>query len=456
MASAEVPPVFLSDPKTSDIYTDGGDTWGGFGRISVSPTLNPTHQHSPSTMELEMKVLVADKFEKIGLDGLADLGAEVLFEPDLKDEALAERIASSEADVLIVRSTKVTEPMVEGVKLGLIIRAGAGVNTIDVAAASNRGIYVANCPGKNSQAVAELAFGLMIAADRHIADCQLDLKAGKWNKKAYSKAKGLYGRTLGLVGMGKIGQEMVTRAKAFGMQVVAFSRWMTPEVAATLGIGRASSVEELATMSDFVSVHVSLTPSTRGMLGKSFFDAMKPGSVFINTSRCEVVDQAAMVAALDSGKIAAGLDVFDGEPSVGEGEFTGDIVNHPGVVCTHHIGASTDQAQEAVARETVRIVKEFKNTGTAPNTVNVLTKGAAATHLLIVRHQDRVGVLAHVLNVLKDEGVNVQEMENIVLGGAQAAIAQIAVDKDITHAALTRIKMNEHIFDASVVSIQDA
>ena len=400
-----------------------------------------------------MKVLVADKFEQVGLDGLAELGAEVLFEPDLKDDALGARLKDSGAKVLIVRSTKVTEPMLEGSSLGLIIRAGAGVNTIDVAAASARGIYVANCPGKNSQAVAELAFGLILAADRHIPDNVSELRDGKWNKKTHSKARGLYGRTLGLVGMGQIGQQMVPRAKAFGMQVVAYSRWMTPEVAAHMNIGRANTPEEVAVLSDVVSVHVALTPDTRGLLGKAFFDKMRQGSIFINTSRAEVVDQKALEEALRSGKITAGLDVFDDEPSGGEGDFSGTIKDCPGAYCTHHIGASTDQAQDAIAKETVRIVKEFKNTGLAPNTVNVSQKGAAATHLLVVRHLDRVGVLAHVLSALKDEGVNVQEMENIVLGGAQAAIAQIALDKDVSPSAIVKIKMNDNVLDATVSPI---
>lgn len=397
-----------------------------------------------------MKVLVADKFEASGLEGLKGLGVEVLYEPDLKDEALGDRIRESGATVLVVRSTKVAEPMLEGSKLGLIIRAGAGYNTIDVAAASARGIYVSNCPGKNSQAVAELAFGLMIAADRHIPDNVAQLREGRWNKKEFSKARGLYGRTLGLVGMGKIGQEMVTRAKAFGMNVFGYSRWMTPDVAAALGIGRAHSAIEVAEHSDFVSIHVSLTPETKGSIGSEFFDAMRPGTVFVNTSRAEVVDQAALLAALDQKPIFAALDVFDGEPAGGEATYEGPLRNHPRVYCTHHIGASTDQAQEAVAAETVRIVREYKTSGSVPNVVNV-KKGQTATHLMVVRHYDRVGVLAHVLGVLKDEGVSVQEMENIVLGGA--AIAQIAIDREPSSDALHKIAFDENVLDASVMDV---
>ncbi len=400
-----------------------------------------------------MKILVADKFEKSGLDGLAALGAEVLCEPDLKDEPLAQRLKESAADVLVVRSTKVTDAMLEGSSLSLIIRAGAGYNTIDVDGASRRGILVTNCPGKNSLAVAELAFGLILACDRHIPDNVIDLRNGKWNKKEYSKAKGVYGRTLGLIGMGNISQEMIPRAKAFGMNVVAFSRWMTPETAAALGIGRAETIDDIARMSDFVSVHVALTPETKAMLSTKFFGAMKAGSVFVNTSRCEVVDQAALLKAVAEHGLIAGLDVFEGEPSGAEGTYDGELKAAKNVYCTHHIGASTDQAQEAVAAEVVRIVREQMQTGQVPNVINI-KKAEVATHLLVVRHLDKVGVLAHVFSVLKDEGVSVQEMENIILRGAKAAIAQIALDKEPSPGSLGKIKLNDNIFDASVFPIQ--
>lgn len=399
-----------------------------------------------------MKVLIADKFEKSGIEGLKGLGCEVISNPDLKDEALGEALRETQADILVVRSTKVNADMLKGTHLALIIRAGAGVNTIDVKAASENGVLVANCPGKNSQAVAELAFGLMIACDRFIADNVIELKNGHWDKKRFSKGKGLCGRTLGLIGMGKIGQEMVTRAHAFGMNVVAFSRWMTADVAAALGVGRAESIAEVAKQADVVSVHVALTPETKGLLGDEFFGQMKEGAIFINTSRAEVVQQAALEKVLKAGKIVAGLDVFEGEPSVGEGPYEGPMRDMPGCYCTHHIGASTEQAQEAIASETVRIVKEYRATGIAPNVVNV-TSGGHASNLLVVRHLDRVGVLAHVLSVLKEEGVNVQEMENIILGNAQAAIAQIAVDKVVSAPAIDKIRMNEHVLDASLIAV---
>ena len=399
-----------------------------------------------------MKILVADKFEKSGLEGLKALGTEVVYEPDLADDSLAARLAELCVDILIVRSTKVTASMIEGSTLSVIIRAGAGFNTIDVTAASFRGVLVSNCPGKNSQAVAELAFGLIIACDRHIPDNVSDLRSGHWNKKGYSVAKGLYGRTLGLIGMGKISQEMIPRARAFGMNVIAYSRWMTPDIAAALNIGRAGTPLDLARMSDVVSIHVSLTPETQGLIGETFIETMKPGAIFVNTSRAEVVDQAALLKGVQEKGIIAGLDVFEGEPSGGTGSYGGVLREAKNVYCTHHIGASTDQAQEAIAAETVRIVREFKLTGMVPNVVNI-GKAEVATHLLVVRHLDKVGVLAHILSVLKDEGASVQEMENIVLGGAKAAIAQITVDKEPSPEALTQIKLNPNVFDASIFPI---
>ncbi len=393
-----------------------------------------------------MKVLVADKFEKSGIDGISAIGCEVTYDPKLEGDSLVEALARTGADVLIVRSTKVSSKAIEASSLSVIIRAGAGYNTIDVTAASERGIYVTNCPGKNSYAVAELAFGLMLTCDRHIPENVFEMRSGKWNKKAHSVARGLYGRTLGVVGLGRISQEVISRGKAFGMNVLVHSRWLTSETAAALGVGKASSLEDLAARSDFVSVHASLTPETQGSLGTEFFNAMRPGTVFINTSRGEVVQEHALIEAVTNGGIIAGLDVFANEPSGGEGIYDGPLKDLAGVYITHHIGASTDQAQEAVANETVRIVSEFKRTGLVPNVVNV-RKAEIATHLIVVRHVDRVGVLASVLAVLKAEGASIQEMENIVLSGAKAAIAQMSLDKELTENGLYEIRQVSGVFD---------
>ncbi|MGZ8845760.1 MAG: 3-phosphoglycerate dehydrogenase family protein, partial [Pyrinomonadaceae bacterium] len=401
----------------------------------------------------DMKILIADKFEQSGRDGLQSIGCDISFQPDLKDDALVAAIGNERPDVLVVRSTKVTEPMLAAGALKLIVRAGAGYNTIDVAAASRRGIYVSNCPGKNSIAVAELAFALILALDRRIADNVIALRAGEWNKKEFSKARGLFGRTLGLVGVGKIGQEMIPRARAFGMPVIAWSRSLTLEKAESLGVQRMDSPLDVARAADIVSVHVALKPDTRNLIGPDFFSAMKDGAYFINTSRGETVDQNALVNAIHSKGIRAGLDVFAMEPTSAVADFEDQIGNEPRVYGTHHIGASTDQAQEAIAAETVRIIKSFKETGQVPNVVN-LAQHTPATHRLVVRHRDRPGVLAQVLDAIKAEQINVQEMENIVFEGAEAAVARINLDKAPANATLDRLRAgNEDIIELNVLEI---
>lgn len=400
-----------------------------------------------------MKVLIADKFEASGIEGLEALGCEVISDPGLKDDALLAAIRDTGADVLVVRSTKVTAPMLEAGRLSLVVRAGAGFNTIDVKAASARGIFVSNCPGKNSIAVAELAFGLLLALDRRIPDNVADLRAGVWNKQEYSKARGLYGRTIGIVGLGQIGREMISRAQAFGLKVIGWSRSLTPEAAAEMGITFRQTIVELANESDIVSVHLALTPDTRGIINADVFDAMRPGAYFINTSRAEVVDSAALANAIRHKGLRAGLDVFEGEPATAKGEFSDALLGLPVVYGTHHIGASTEQAQEAIAAETVRIIKIFKETGKVPNVVN-LAERTPATHLLVVRHRDRPGVLAHIFDEIKAAEINVQEMENIVFAGAEAAIARIQLDQAPNRETLDRIRTgNPEIIEVNLLAL---
>jgi D-3-phosphoglycerate dehydrogenase len=401
-----------------------------------------------------MKVLIADKFEQSGIDSLKAIGCEVISNPDLKDDALAQAIGETQADVLIVRSTKVHEAALNAGRLSLVVRAGAGYNTIDVKAASARGIYVSNCPGKNSTAVAELAFGLILGLDRRIPDNVAELRAGKWNKKEFSNAKGLYGRTLGLIGIGQIGREMIKRANAFGMNIVGWSRSLTPEAAAELGIAYRQTIYEVAYEADVLSIHVALTDETRGFINKGVFEEMKPGSVFINTSRAEVVDHAALADAVKTKNIRAGLDVFANEPGSATGEFSDEIVSLPNVYGTHHIGASTDQAQDAIATETVRIIREYKETGSVPNVIN-LSHQTPATHLLVVRHKDRPGVLSHVLNEVKAAAINVQQMENIVFAGAEAAIARIELDGTLEPETVDRIRSgNSDVIDINLLKLE--
>jgi D-3-phosphoglycerate dehydrogenase len=400
-----------------------------------------------------MRILIADEFEQSGRDALASLGCEVRFEPKLKDETLVAAVGQYQPDVLVVRSTKVPEAVLAAGALKLVVRAGAGYNTIDVAAASRRGIYVSNCPGKNSVAVAELAFGHLLSLDRQIPDNVAALRSGKWNKSGFSKARGVLGRTLGLIGVGQIGREMIPRAKAFGLEVVAWSRSLTDEKAEALGVIRKASPLEVAAAADIVSVHVALNPQTKGLVNAEFFAAMRMGASFINTSRAEVVDQEALAAAIREKGIRAGLDVFAKEPTGGSGEFADEIVQLPGVYGTHHIGASTEQAQEAIAAETVRIIRTFQESGKVPNVVN-LARSTPATCALVVRHLDRPGVLAGVLDAISAAKINVQEMENIVFEGAQAAVARINLEQQPDGGLLDRVRgSSEHILEVGVIAL---
>jgi D-3-phosphoglycerate dehydrogenase len=399
-----------------------------------------------------MRVLIADKFEQSGVDGLKSAGCEVSYQPGTNDQALADAVAAFKADVLVVRSTTVTEAILAAGDLKLVVRAGAGFNTIDVAAASRRGIYVSNCPGKNSIAVAELAFGLILSLDRRIPDNVAALRAGEWSKGEFSKARGLFGRTLGLIGLGQIGREMVTRAHAFGMNVIACSRSLTVESAEELGVGFKPTAADVAAAADIVSVHVALNPKTRGLLGADFFAALRKGSYFVNTARAEVIDQNALVAAIKEKGIRAALDVFANEPAGSAGQFSDPIAKE--VYGTHHIGASTDQAQEAIAAETVRIIHTFKETGDVPNAVN-LAKSTPATCTLVVRHLDRPGVLASVLDAISGAPINVQEMENIVFEGAEAAVARINLEAVPSPSLLEEIRArNSNIIELSLIRLR--
>jgi len=400
-----------------------------------------------------MRVLIADKLPEMARASLESVGCQVDFEPALKGDTLVSALSSSAYDVLVVRSTRVELAMLQACEsLSLIIRAGAGTNTIDVNAAAARGIYVANCPGKNADAVAELTLGLILSADRQIPNNVRDLRAGVWKKKHYGKSAGIYGRTLGLIGFGNIGQAVASRARAFGLDLVVWSRSMDAGRAAAQGVTLASDPEDVARQADMVSVHLALSEETRGIIDQKVIDALKPGAIFINTSRGELVDQDALLSAMDEKQIRCGLDVYHNEPGAGDETFDNPALSHELLFGTHHIGASTDQAQEAVAMHAVAIVKEFKATGRVPNCVNLRTQ-SAATHVIVVRHLDRVGVLAGVFATLRNASINVQETENIVFDGAEAAVARIRIQSEPEPWVLTAIENIEHVLASSLLEV---
>lgn len=385
-----------------------------------------------------MKILVADAFPADRLQDLAALGLEVEVRADVPAKDLP--AAAAGASILVVRSKQVGAEVFERAPgLSLVVRAGAGVNTIDVAAASRRGVYVTNCPGQNSIAVAELAIGLLVALDRRIPDNVAALRAGRWDKKRFSEAEGLFGRTLGVAGVGAIGREVATRARALGMRVVAWSRSLDDARARALGVERAPDLVALARASDALSLHLPLARETRGVISREVLEALRPGALLVNTARAELVDQDALLELAAAGRLRVGTDVFAGEPEKGQAEFDSALAKLPGVYGTHHIGASTTQAQDAIARETVRIVEAFVRTGQVPNCVNVARKTPARARL-VVRHVDRVGVIANVMALIREAGINAQEIRNTVFDEAVAASCAIDLDERPPEAVVERIR----------------
>jgi D-3-phosphoglycerate dehydrogenase / 2-oxoglutarate reductase len=386
-----------------------------------------------------LRILVADLLPQTTIVELEARGHQCEVDTALGASDLADRIAGF--DILVVRSTKVSGQVFETAdRLALVIRAGAGTNTIDTAAAAARGVLVANVPGRNSAAVAELTMGLLLAIDRRIADNVVDLRAGRWSKATYSEAAGLLGSTMGIVGLGSIGLCVAERATAFGIRVQAVRKPRDPFVetrVADLGVTMRDSLPDLLSSSDIVSVHVPAAPETRHLVDAAFLGHLRPGAILLNTSRGDVVDEAALLAALDAGTLRAGLDVYADEPGSGRAEWTSALAQHPNVVGTHHIGASTRQAQLATAAGVVEIVDAF-NEGEARNCVN-LEPSRLGSVTLTVRHLDRPGVLARVLDVLSVARLNVEHMENRVFRGGEAAVASIDVAGSVADELLDQL-----------------
>lgn len=408
---------------------------------------------SNDILDAAMKVLIADKLEESVVRQLTDAGFEVSMNPALTGDELQQAVGKEQPNVLVVRSTKVPAGVMDASRqLELIVRAGAGYDTIDVSAASDRGIFVSNCPGKNAVAVAELTMGLILALDRKIADNVIEARSGRWNKAAFSKADGIKGKTLGIIGLGNIGREVAVRAKAFDLSVMAWSRSLTREKATSLGVTLADSPLVVAAHSDIVSFHVAATPDTKALADRAFFQEMKDGAVFINTTRSSVVDEDALKWALENKGLYAGLDVFASEPAAKTGEFESELAQHPNVYVTHHIGASTAQAQQAIADEALRVVRVYAEKGEVENCVNMAVH-TPATHQITVRHRDKVGVLAAILDECRVAGWNVQEMENLVFEGARAACAHIRFDGHPDPAVVDRISGNEDVLAVSLIEL---
>lgn len=397
-----------------------------------------------------MRILVADKFPDAGLARLRSGGHEISFEPHLTADDLTGALAGT--DVLIVRSTEVTAAAINAADtLSLIVRAGAGTNTIDKKAAATRAVHVSNVPGRNAIAVAELTLGLLLAIDRRIPDNVSDLRQQTWNKQGYSKGLGLMGRHLGIVGVGAIGLAVATRAASFGLHLHAVEKPRNPateERMADLDFRVHADLPALASAVDILSFHVPAAADTRHLIDDELLAAVRPGTVLLNTSRADIVDEPALLAVIDEKELWVGVDVLADEPGSGTGDVRSALAEHPRVYGTHHIGASTAQAQAAVADGVLEVVEAFA-AGEILNCVN-LQPHMRDTTSITVRHRDRVGVLAAMLTVIRDAGLNVENMSNLVFEGAEAATATLNLKGAVGDDVIEQIKALPNVFHVRI------
>ncbi len=313
------------------------------------------------------KIIVLDNIAQEGLDLLEQsAGIEYVVQTGLKGEEL--KAALQQADGAICRSgVTLSEDVLEGnTRLKVIVRAGVGTDNIDKPAATRQGIIVMNTPTGNTLSTAEHAMTLMLALSRNVAPAFQSLREGRWDRKAYMGSQ-LSGKTLGVVGLGRIGQEVAKRAQAFQMDMLGYDPFLTSEQASKLGIELCETVDEMLPRVDYLSVHTPLTPQTKGLIGPSQLSLLKPGARLINCARGGIYDEAALAQGLDDGVIAGvALDVFESEPCTDSPLF-----QKAGVICTPHLGASTEEAQTQVAVEAVELAVNFLTTGAVRHAVNV-------------------------------------------------------------------------------------
>ena len=400
-----------------------------------------------------MRILVADAISEADLEPLRGHDHDLRIDASLTAHSLSQSLEGVEA--LIVRSTQVDRAAISAAdRLGLIVRAGSGVDNIDTDAASEAGIYVCNVPGRNAVAVAELTMGLLLAIDRQIPDGVADLRRGQWDKKRYSRADGLMGKTMAIIGLGQIGLAVAHRAKAFGLTITALRRDDRPadtqaQIRA-IGVRLVGSMDELLASADVVSIHVPRSGGTLGMVDATFLAKLRPGTILLNTARGDLIDESALLSALDNDGLRVGLDVFPTEPSESKGSYSSPLAAHPNLIGSHHIGASTAQAQRSVAEGTIEVIEAYL-AGEVINCVN-LKAGGDGLHSLIVRHRDRVGVLAQVFAVLRAAGLNVQQMQNQIFGQAGAAVATISVDREVPPSIVEQLQSIDDVLASATVT----
>src|SRR5512135_3370578 len=316
-----------------------------------------------------MKILVCDPVSPKGIALLQQRPEfEVVVLPKRLSEAELLPLVKDVAAMVVRSETKVTKTVIQAAEaLRVVGRAGVGVDNVDVEAATQRGVVVMNTPGGNTVSTAELTFAMMLSLARKVPQAAASMTAGKWDRKPFQGSE-VCGKTLGVLGLGRIGSEVAKRALAFGMSVIAYDPFLTEERAQSLGIELAADLDDIYRDADFITVHMPVTDQTRGMLNAAAFAKMKPKVCLVNCARGEIIVENDLLAALDSGKVAAAaLDVYATEPLPAEHPFR----KHPAITLTAHLGASTHEAQEKCGIEVAEVIAGYLMTGEVRNAVNL-------------------------------------------------------------------------------------
>jgi len=404
-------------------------------------------------LAMASRVLVVDRLGAHALEGLRAAGCDAIQNPMLEGSTLPDAMRDIEPDILVTRDTRVDDQVLGATeRLGLVIGTGPTIESIDLEAASNRGIFVAHCPGRTAAAVAELAWAMILACDRDLVNAAQRARVGQQSEGG-REAPGLSGRTLGVVGLGQVGQEVARRGIAFGMHVVAWSQHITEARCNALGIDYCANLVNLAKLSDVVSVSVTGNEESEGLLGDKFFQALRTGSTIVNTSLGSVVNERALLNACRTKGIRAGLDLHSTDGLSHPGSPTSELRAEPSVIATLDAGAHTVQARESIDHDVVRIVRQWLEQGTVASCMNRASVSSAKT-LIHVRHLNRPGVLVGIFDVLGQASINVEEMENVICEGNHAAIARIHLNELPTERTMRQIREAPHVLGVHVQSIR--
>lgn len=386
-----------------------------------------------------MKILILCELPDSAREQLESLGSEVRYEPQLRADQLREAIAG--VSVLIVDSRRVSpEAIARGDALQMIVHAGSGPGDVALEEASNQGVFVTHCPDQDAVAVAELTIGLMLALDRRVVANALALREGRWTRGEFKDARGLLGRTLGILGYGTVGREVARRARAFGMKIVAWSPSLTSEAPEESGVTMLNWPRELAREADIVTVHaLDDVREQEVLVDAEFLENMRLGAYLVHVGHPGAVDEVALADAVMQRNLRVALDVFSSEPTTDTARFRAKLCDLPGVIGTQHIGPLTEQARRATAAEVVRIVRAFLVSGEIVNCLNLL-EHSPATWQLVLRARDAVGVMAAILEAVRADGINAEEITVRVFLGARAAWCMIALDERPSTEALESIR----------------